>query len=1347
MWKEMLKNRCQGLTVRVPRRRATAQRRKNRTCRPVLECLEGRALPSITLSTTSWTPIGPAPASGPFSGRIDVAAPDPSNANVMYLGANNGGIWKTTDWSDATPVWTELTDKPDILSQAVHEHDLVVFPGNSNIILGAASGPGGGMLRSDDGGNTWSFTANSHFDLAEFGALVVDPNVASAQTLYVAISGGSTDFNMGSGLYKSVDGGATWSDTGSGVFSGFVSDLLEIQENGQTVLYAADPGNGQPGKGGIYRTADGGATWKATNLPANANGFESIRLAGSTAPTEQLYASIIDNSSSNVISRFSTTDMGGTWTELTWPDAPGADAPNPPATSHRDHHNLLAVDPAHSNIVYVNVDGEHNLTDNTGEQVWRSENSGQAWKFAGGAGDPVSGTFDSQGVFVATGDNGIYLRNDSDKKLGNLNTFAEYSFSLDPNNTRSAYALAQDAPGTVKYVGNLAWQYTQPNPGQGEAGKIRVDPTNANRVYYLDPNTADPLPGSAAARFVHSDDGGSHWQPAITGLPTHLEGSNTITNYAFYGKNALVMDANNPKRLLLGLDSVFETTTGGDPNQKDPNFNGNGWRDIGANMGNKPAKNGGETIIAIALAPSDPNTVYAGTYDGRVFKTTDAEDANPTWTEVDSGLPVQNQMQNQVVMSLQVSPTNSDYVYAVTSAFVGRDDKAPNLSAFDHVWVRNGGGWSSINGNLPTELGGETIAVDWSPATPVLYVGTLRGAFRSKDLGTTWTRFDSLPRTRVTDLDFVPSLNLIGAGTLGWGAWEILTKSTPPVETPPANQKSVEGASHLFDLGSFTDPDGGPWSVDVNWGDGSAHTVFTVPSPGTIPAKSHTYGEEGTKTVTVKVTDTLDGQSDSRTFTVTISDPTVIAAPVSVFSVTCLTKTLTLATFTDPGGPEPNPSDPAGTLANHYNVDSIDWGDSTPLDTTSGTISFDGVSTFTVQGTHAYANERTFTITVTLDHEGVITIVHSTAIIKDDIGLLLLDPTGSQSLLVADKGIVDITGCGVAVVDSSASDAAFVSGNGSVTAQDIDVTGGTTTAGHGSFSVPPEQEPATTDPLGLGLPGARSPIFGAVDYSGSAALTLNPGTYVGGIKITGSGPVTLNPGVYYMQGGGFTVSGEGSVTDNGLGVLIVNAPAKASDTISLTGQGAVTLSGLTSRPDQGLVILQDPASSNTVSFTGQGAVTLKGVVYVPAALVKITGQANVTINHGAGTVVSPPPILGALIAFDLNVDSNGVLTINSDDPPATATATSAAASVGGGALAEGGFVPPLSLALPAGQPAGGASLSPAPAASASLTSATQGATVPSYLLNTGSAAAALSGGAADQTDYWMAAGLDVLANA
>jgi hypothetical protein len=304
---------------------------------------------------------------------------------------------------------------------------------------------------------------------------------------------------------------------------------------------------------------------------------------------------------------------------------------------------------------------------------------------------------------------------------------------------------------------------------------------------------------------------------------------------------------------------------------------------------------------------------------------------------------------------------------------------------------------------------------------------------------------------------------------------------TPNVMAP-ADQSSVEGASHTFDLGSFCDPDGGPWSVDVNWGDGTTHGSSSVSSEGSLATLDHTFGEEGTYTVTVTVTDSTslsgtatyqvtvtdpvvtatggfafsavegslsssqtvakfedpggaepnisdpsgvhytadiawgDGNTSagtissgggntfivsgahvygeegtytisvtihheltdavSTTSTATVTDPPVMANPVQVFAVECRTITVSLATFTDPGSPEPNASDPSGTLNNHYKIDSIDWGDSTPLDTASGTISFDGASsTFTVQGTHSYMHEGVYTVTVVIDHEGVPTTV------------------------------------------------------------------------------------------------------------------------------------------------------------------------------------------------------------------------------------------------------------------------------------------------------------------------------------------------------------------------------------
>src|SRR5262249_23575415 len=111
-----------------------------------------------------------------------------------------------------------------------------------------------------------------------------------------------------------------------------------------------------------------------------------------------------------------------------------------------------------------------------------------------------------------------------------------------------------------------------------------------------------------------------------------------------------------------------------------------------------------------------------------------------------------------------------------------------------------------------------------------------------------------------------------------------VTVSTPPTVTPPANQTATEGTSQTFSLGSFSDPDGGPWNVDVNWGDGTAHTTFSTTTAGSLGTRPHTYGEEGTKTVTVQVTDTLDNQSGSATFQVVVSDPAVVQGPTVAVS-------------------------------------------------------------------------------------------------------------------------------------------------------------------------------------------------------------------------------------------------------------------------------------------------------------------------------------------------------------------------------------------------------------------------------------------------------------------------------
>jgi PKD domain/Ubiquitin-activating enzyme E1 FCCH domain/RTX calcium-binding nonapeptide repeat (4 copies) len=214
------------------------------------------------------------------------------------------------------------------------------------------------------------------------------------------------------------------------------------------------------------------------------------------------------------------------------------------------------------------------------------------------------------------------------------------------------------------------------------------------------------------------------------------------------------------------------------------------------------------------------------------------------------------------------------------------------------------------------------------------------------------------------------AVNEFGNGGGGNTAIADFTPEAPPVVTAPSDQTANEGASKSFNLGSFADADGSPWTVRVSWGDGSPDTVFTQSAAGSLGTRSHTYAEEGNKVVTVTVTDNTT-LSDSKTFNVNVSDLPVAAT--GGFLVNAVegaeSSSQTVATFVDPGGAE---------ALGDYSA-SIAWGDGT---TTPGTITFGGTlgsktDAFTVSGHHTYAEESAgehpdsnpYTVTITIGHE------------------------------------------------------------------------------------------------------------------------------------------------------------------------------------------------------------------------------------------------------------------------------------------------------------------------------------------------------------------------------------------
>ena len=249
--------------------------------------------------------------------------------------------------------------------------------------------------------------------------------------------------------------------------------------------------------------------------------------------------------------------------------------------------------------------------------------------------------------------------------------------------------------------------------------------------------------------------------------------------------------------------------------------------------------------------------------------------------------------------------------------------------------------------------------------------------------------------------------------------------------------------------------------------------------------------------------------------------------------------------------------------------------------------------------------------------------------------ILALDPSAAKALQVTGSTSVSLPNCAV-MTDSNAngsgSGAAMYDGSaaGSITAKDIDVVG--TWGGNGTVSpAPTTGVPYVYDPLSqLAAPTVASCPSGGVkkDASGNnlpstitSNITLNPGTYCGGLKITG-GTVTFNAGVYVLNGGGMQVSGGAALT--GTGVTFYNTGSGNGATkygdIQMTGTGPVTLSAPTTGGQanyEGILIFQD----RTLGTTGgngdviQGNQTgshLNGVIYVPKGLVTYTGNMDGT---------------------------------------------------------------------------------------------------------------------------------------
>jgi len=252
---------------------------------------------------------------------------------------------------------------------------------------------------------------------------------------------------------------------------------------------------------------------------------------------------------------------------------------------------------------------------------------------------------------------------------------------------------------------------------------------------------------------------------------------------------------------------------------------------------------------------------------------------------------------------------------------------------------------------------------------------------------------------------------------------------------------------------------------------------------------------------------------------------------------------------------------------------------------------------------------------------GLSTVTVSTEAIAGGVNgpacIFALDPTVTKSFWVAGSGGITST-CGV-IVNSSDSQALYGSGSGTYTTTGIGVVGGTH-PGSATFTPAPTTgiAPASNPLTGLVAPTAGSCLQTNYSVSG-ATVTLDHGTYCGGIKATGASHLTFNPGTYILAGGGLTITGSGTLTGSGVTFFVTSGSGYAYKPISMNGSGTVTLSAPTSGSLAGILFFQDPTifpsgvdNDNTVN--GSSTSTYNGVLYFPNSNLIFTGSSNASNN-------------------------------------------------------------------------------------------------------------------------------------
>jgi photosystem II stability/assembly factor-like uncharacterized protein len=697
-------------------------------------------LDSINIDSLKWRSIGPALTSG----RISDIAVNPANPFEYYVASSSGGVWKTIN---SGVHFTPIFDNEGSYSIGC----ISIDPNNSNVVwVGTGENNnqrsvsyGDGVYKSVDGGISWK---NMGLKTSEhIGRIIIHPE--DSNIIYVAAIGPLWSKGGERGLYKSTDGGETW------------KAVLEIDEHTGVNDVVMDPRNpdilyastfqrrrhvytyvgGGPGSG-LHKSTDGGKTWTEINKGMPKTELGRIGLAISPANPEIIYA--IVEAADGESGFFASTNRGASWEKRGTHSTSG------------NYYQEIIADPIEENTIYsmdtwMSVSKDGGKTFNKVGEVYKHVDNHCMWI------DPQNNKH-----WLVGSDGGMYETFDAAKNWDfkeNIPVTQFYKVAVDNDYPfYNVYGGTQDnfsigGPSRVLTnhgITNFDWFITN----GGDGFESQIDPNNPNIVYAQ----------SQYGFLVRYD----KLSGEIVGIqPKEREGENA---YRFNWDSPLAVSKHASGRLYFAANKVFRS-----------NDYGNSWDVISEDLSQQidrntlkvfdrivsmdaVAKNGSTSlygsIVALSESPIDENLIAVGTDDGLVQIT---ENGGATWRKVSNipGAPKQS-----YVNSVYLSQHDVNVIYVAFNHHKYGDFKP-------YIFRSNnkGASWIKISNNLPEKGSVYSIEEDHIDQN-LIFCGTEYGVFFSPNNGQRWKALSSgLPTIAVRDIAIQARENDLVLGTFGRG--------------------------------------------------------------------------------------------------------------------------------------------------------------------------------------------------------------------------------------------------------------------------------------------------------------------------------------------------------------------------------------------------------------------------------------------------------------------------------------------------------------------------------------------------------------------------------------------------